>query len=115
MALSARSIDAMGMLPIGIEAIGMLPRLRQLSARRNRLVALPSSLGALTESLEVVLVGDNQLEALPASLADCPRLEELHAESTFVASIPEELAAAPRLRVLNLDNTPIASVPPAIA
>ena len=57
----------------------------------------------------------NRLSALPPSLGRCPRLEELDARSNALRDLPGELGQATSLRVLNLEDNPeLKSIPGAV-
>ncbi|KAK9817027.1 hypothetical protein WJX72_008577 [[Myrmecia] bisecta] len=88
--------------------------LRDFNIARNRLSGqLSADVGALAK-LEILNLKENKLTALPASLARCTNLVELHAGFNALASLPGEIGMLSKLRVLDVRNNLLRSLPAAM-
>lgn len=115
--LSGNALDA---LP---DDLHRLHRLRVLFCSNNRFVEMPRSLGrcaslemvafkanrirsvpaaALSPSLRWLILTDNAIEVLPASLGACTRMQKLMLAGNRLESLPAELAACSQLELLRI-------------
>ena len=77
----------------------------------RQLLFLPDGLGALGASLQRLLLGRNRLTALPASLGRLSRLTQLQVNWNQLAALPEELGGCGELRELQLSTNRVAALP----
>ncbi|RYD48149.1 MAG: protein kinase, partial [Verrucomicrobiaceae bacterium] len=80
-------------------------RLRWLILTDNRLETLPASIGSRTRLQKLMLAG-NRLENLPDEMAACENLELLRLSANRFISFPEWLFRLPRLAWLALGGNP---------
>ena len=79
----------------------------ELNLSQNRLSALPSELGELTQ-LESVDLSHNSFVALPECLLTAPKLTSLDAKHNFIAEVDAAaVSEAPRLQDLDLTSNPV--------
>lgn len=89
-------------------------RLRWLILTDNRLRDLPATLGQRPRLQKLMLSG-NQLAALPESLADAVNLELLRLAANHFEALPDWLVELPRLSWLAFSGNPCSPVPAAPA
>ena len=83
------------------------------------LTALPDEVIALAGTLEVLDIGRNRIETLPAAFARLRRLRILFGSGSPFRSLPEVLGECPSLKQIGfrgcgLETVPAASLPPAL-
>ena len=81
------------------------PRLRWLILTDNRIGQLPASIGRCGRLQKLMLAG-NRLETLPAELARCTRLELLRVAANRLVELPDWLLKMPRLSWLAFAGNP---------
>lgn len=109
--LSSNVLEA---LPARLGAV--LPRLRTLRAKYNRLAVLPAeALGALR--LEALDLEGNQVASLPddALPALGPQLRRLNLAANGLAALPDSVSRCRGLEALTLSNNPLTALPEALA
>ncbi len=94
-------------IPVGFQPA----RLRHLSLARNTITSLPEELFSHAGSLRVLLLHQNGLKMLPASLGGLIALEELDLSQNDLAVLPEELGHLLRLEILHLQSNRLRSLP----
>jgi Leucine-rich repeat (LRR) protein len=92
------------------ESVGRLTRLETLHLDDNALEAFPDRLRTMV-ALRVLSLPRNRLSALPPSVVDAPALVEVLAADNRVGAVPERLSAATALRVLDLTNNTVERLP----
>lgn len=86
--------------------------LRWLILTQNRIEALPATLGRCTGMQKLMLAG-NRLQKLPDTMADCRQLELLRIASNRFSALPDWLLALPRLSWLAYADNPLCDMPAA--
>ncbi len=79
--------------------------LRWLILTDNQIEALPESIAACIHLQKLMLAG-NQLSQLPKGLASCQKLQLLRISSNHLTSVPDELLSLPELAWLALAGNP---------
>ncbi|TQK10840.1 leucine-rich repeat-containing protein kinase family protein [Herbaspirillum sp. SJZ107] len=97
-----------------VPAAALPPALRWLILTDNCLTALPATIGHCTQLQKLMLAG-NQLTALPAELAACTRLELLRVAANRLTALPAWLLAMPRLAWLACAGNPFSTADEAAA
>ena len=93
------------------DTIGFLhARLRRIMLGRNRLVALPSSMGLLS-NLESLLLNWNKLETLPEETGNCTALTELQLSFNHLKQVPSTFSNLTALTTCALQNNHISLLP----
>lgn len=82
--------------------------LRWLILTDNRIAALPASIGRCTQLQKLMLAG-NRLTALPDTLASCSNLELLRVAANRLTALPDWLLAMPRLAWLAFAGNPFSA------
>lgn len=88
-----------------VAAAALPPTLRWLILTDNRLQTLPASIGCCTQMQKLMLAG-NQLRTLPPELALCTRLELLRIAANQLTEFPALLLTMPRLTWLAYAGNP---------
>lgn len=86
--------------------VSLPPGLRWLILTDNAVSALPASLGE-RPALQKLMLAGNQLRALPESLAQAHRLELIRLAANQLAQLPAWLTDLPRLAWLALSGNPL--------
>ncbi len=94
------------------ELFELADTLEMLDLSNNNLNALPSSFGRLYK-LRILFCSENQFTVLPEVLADCPLLDIVGFKSNRIDTVPPQ-SLNPNLRWLILTNNQIAELPAAI-
>lgn len=97
-----------------VPAAALPPALRWLILTDNCLSALPATIGQCTQLQKLMLAG-NQLTVLPAELAACTRLELLRIAANRLTALPAWLLTMPRLAWLAYAGNPFSAVDEAAA
>jgi len=97
------------------DAVGDLDALTDfLYLHDNQLTALPPSLARLTK-LRYLNISDNAFEVLPESISCMASLIELRASGNRLTWLPDSIGRLLRLRELHLRNNQLTSLPESIA
>jgi hypothetical protein len=112
--------------------LGRLGKLRVFFASYNRFTKLPAALGdctgleiiglranriaeldaaALPRSLVTLILTENRLQTLPASIARCAALRKIMLSGNQITRLPEELAACEQLEMLRLAANHLTTMP----
>jgi hypothetical protein len=97
-----------------VPATALPPSLRWLILTDNCISTLPASIGACAQLQKLMLAG-NQLSALPESLAQCQQLELLRIAANRLTALPAWLLALPRLAWLASAGNPFSAADEASA
>lgn len=131
--------DTLEILDLSSNALSALPddlprlhKLRIVFASGNRFTALPEVLGhceqlemvgfktnrirqvsanSLPARLRWLILTDNQIEALPAEIGRCQRLQKLALAGNLLQQLPPELAACTRLELLRIAANQLTELP----
>lgn len=95
------------------ESIGMLSELEELCLDDNELTRLPESLGKLSK-LRVLSLCENRLDSLPGSIGMLGGLEKLYLKNNQITVLPESLGDLSELESLVLSDNCLASLPRSI-
>jgi len=82
------------------------PKLRWLILTDNKIEKLPASLGSLSYLQKLMLAG-NRLQSLPESMASCKNLELIRISANQLTRLPPWLFALPRLSWLAYAGNPL--------
>lgn len=88
-----------------VPAAALPPRLRWLILTDNRIRELPASIGHCAQLQKLMLAG-NELRALPAEMAGCKRLELLRIAANQLEALPHWVLELPRLSWLAYAGNP---------
>ena len=91
-----------------VPAASLPPALRWLILTDNRIAALPASIGRCTGLQKLMLAG-NLLSELPVALADCSKLELLRIAANRLTTLPRWLLDMPRLAWLAFAGNPFSA------
>lgn len=91
-----------------VPAAALPPSLRWLILTDNRIAALPASIGRCSQLQKLMLAG-NHLRELPPSLAHCSQLELLRIAANRLTSLPAWLGEMPRLAWLAFAGNPFSA------
>jgi hypothetical protein len=80
--------------------LGQLPRLDTLGFKSNRLVEVPDA--ALSPRLRWLILTDNRIATLPASLTHCLRMQKLMLAGNRLRTLPAGVGRLQRLELLRL-------------
>jgi hypothetical protein len=90
--------------------VGQLPKLYMLSFKANMIAVVPED--SLPPSLTWLILTDNSIPRLPASIGSLTRLRKLMLASNDLESLPEEIALCRSLELVRLSNNRLKALPP---
>ncbi len=93
--------------------LGQCPQLQMVGFKSNQIRSVPAA--ALPPQLRWLILTDNQIEALPAGLGDCSRLQKLMLAGNRLQQLPPELARCQQLELLRISANAINTLPPWLA
>lgn len=93
-----------------VDAAALPPSLRWLILTDNRIQQLPASIGKCA-SLQKLMLAGNQLEELPGEMSSCVSLEMLRLSANRFHTLPDWLLRLPRLTWLALAGNPCSTRP----
>lgn len=91
------------------EVLGECPRLEMVGFKSNRIRTVSAS--ALPTRLRWLILTDNDLDALPASLGERDRLQKLMLAGNRLKTLPDSLCQHPRLELLRIAANRLESLP----
>jgi len=91
------------------EILGQCPELSMLGFKSNKISTLAAE--ALPSKLRWLILTDNQLDLLPASLGQCSYLQKLMLAGNKLTQLPDEMAACENLELLRISANRFASLP----
>ena len=103
---------AAGLTTFPEEILGLADSLEVLDLSNNQLTALPDSVAQL-HNLRAVFFNNNQFEVVPEVLAQCPQLSMIGFKANQIATVPAA-ALPPRTRWLILTDNRIETLPEAM-
>jgi len=80
--------------------LGRLPVLDTLGFKANRIADVPPE--ALSPSLRWLILTDNRIPAMPATLTNCPRMQKLMLAGNRLTGLPDRMDRLQRLELLRL-------------
>jgi Leucine-rich repeat (LRR) protein len=86
-----------------------------LDIRDNQLVGLPESIGLLHANLKKLLLGRNRISALPATLGMLSNLVHLQLNWNQLTALPDEIGACTALEELQLSYNKLRMIPQAFS
>jgi Leucine-rich repeat (LRR) protein len=92
------------------ELFTSFPNLVELDLSRNRLKALPASIGQL-KNVKRLIVDRNKLETLPKEIGQMEKLQELILNRNELTSIPKEISGLKNLYLIDLWSNNISDLP----
>lgn len=89
--------------------LGQCPALEMVGFKSNRITRIQED--ALPPSLRWLILTDNRIEEIPASIGRCTRLRKLMLAGNRLTSLPDEMASCVSLELLRLSANRFASLP----
>ncbi len=89
--------------------LGQCPQLEMVGFKSNRIAEIPEE--ALPPQLRWLILTDNQIARLPASIGRCHRLQKLMLAGNHLSTLPEEMAACSSLELLRLSANHFHALP----
>ncbi len=91
------------------EVLGRLPHLEMVGFKANQIRHLAAA--ALPAQLRWLILTDNQLNELPATIGNCSRLQKLMLAGNQLQHLPDEMAACRNLELLRIAANRFESLP----
>ncbi|AXF22862.1 protein kinase [Burkholderia pyrrocinia] len=91
------------------EALGACPQLDMIGFKANRIRTVPR--GALPRALRWLILTDNDIDALPADIGDCSRLQKLMLAGNRLRALPAEMAACRALELVRVSANRLDALP----
>lgn len=91
------------------EILGQCPELSMVGFKSNKISTLAAE--ALPSKLRWLILTDNQLDLLPASLGQCSSLQKLMLAGNKLTQLPDEMAACENLELLRISANRFESLP----
>ena len=92
------------------EVLGACPQLTLVGFKSNRIDSVPAA--SLPAALRWLILTDNRIAELPASLAQCRGLRKLALAGNRLMAVPEELQACRELELLRISANEVSEIPP---
>jgi hypothetical protein len=90
--------------------LGACPNLTMIGFKSNRITTVPDD--ALPPGLRWLILTDNAVAALPATIGRCPDLQKLMLAGNQLRALPQELAACTKLELLRIAANRLMVLPP---
>jgi hypothetical protein len=91
------------------EVLGTCAQLDMIGFKANRIRAVPR--GSLPRALRWLILTDNEIDALPAEIGDCSRLQKLMLAGNRLRALPAEMAACRSLELVRLSANRLDALP----
>ncbi|RYY72890.1 MAG: protein kinase, partial [Comamonadaceae bacterium] len=91
------------------EALGRCEMLEMVGFKSNRIAEVPSE--ALPPGLRWLILTDNRIETLPASIGACTRLQKLMLAGNRLSALPDAMAACRSLELVRLSANALDALP----
>jgi len=91
------------------EVLAKCPQLSMVGFKSNQITTVPEH--ALPENLRWLILTDNQIEKLPASIGQHRQLQKLMLAGNKLTSLPEEMAHCRNLELLRISANQLESLP----
>jgi len=89
--------------------LGACLNLTMIGFKSNRIRTVPAS--ALPPALRWLILTDNAIDALPATIGRCPQLQKLMLAGNRLTALPPELAACTKLELLRIAANRLPALP----
>lgn len=89
--------------------LGQMPQLEMVGFKACQIRHVPAD--SLPPQLRWLILTDNQIQALPESIGNCPRLQKLMLSCNQLSHLPTSLARCLRLELLRIASNRFESVP----
>ena len=90
--------------------LGQCPQLQMVGFKANQIRNVPAT--ALPPQLRWLILTDNQIDALPASIGDCSQMQKLMLAGNRLQQLPIELAQCQKLELLRISANQLGTMPP---
>ncbi|MCA8098250.1 leucine-rich repeat-containing protein kinase family protein [Burkholderia contaminans] len=91
------------------DVLGACGQLDMIGFKANRIQTVPS--GSLPRALRWLILTDNAIDALPADIGDCSRLQKLMLAGNRLRTLPTEMAACRALELVRLSANRLDALP----
>lgn len=91
------------------DVLGACPQLDMIGFKANRIRTVPR--GSLPRALRWLILTDNEIDALPAEIGDCSRLQKLMLAGNRLRALPAEMAACGALELVRLSANLLDELP----
>ncbi|MDD1784118.1 leucine-rich repeat-containing serine/threonine-protein kinase [Enterovibrio sp. ZSDZ35] len=91
------------------EVLGACPNLEMVGFKSNQIVHVPE--GALPQKLRWLILTNNQIETLPDSLGERPRLQKLALAGNRIAALPASMAKLENLELVRISANQLTACP----
>lgn len=91
------------------DVLGACGQLDMIGFKANRIQTVPS--GSLPRALRWLILTDNAIDALPADIGDCSRLQKLMLAGNRLRALPAEMAACRALELVRLSANRLDALP----
>ncbi|WP_175721399.1 leucine-rich repeat-containing protein kinase family protein [Burkholderia anthina] len=91
------------------EVLGTCAQLDMIGFKANRIRTVPPH--SLPRALRWLILTDNEIEALPAGIGDCSRLQKLMLAGNRLRALPPEMAACRALELVRLSANRLDALP----
>lgn len=90
--------------------LGQCPQLQMVGFKANQIQSV--SAAALPPQLRWLILTDNQIEALPASIGECSQMQKLMLAGNRLRQLPDQLAQCQQLELLRISANQLGMMPP---
>jgi hypothetical protein len=91
------------------EVLGACAQLDMIGFKANRIRTVPAR--SLPAALRWLILTDNEIDALPDEIGDCPRLQKLMLAGNRLRTLPDRLAACRALELVRLSANRLQTLP----
>ena len=92
------------------DVLGQCPQLQMVGFKANQIQNVPAA--ALPPQLRWLILTDNQIEALPASIGECSQMQKLMLAGNRLRQLPDQLAQCLQLELLRISANQLGVMPP---
>ena len=85
------------------------PDLKMISFKANQITKIPE--GSLPENIRWLILTDNQIETLPASIGECSKLQKLMLAGNRLTTLPVEMKRCRNLELLRVSANRLEALP----
>jgi hypothetical protein len=91
------------------EVLGKMKNLDIVGFKANKIKTIPED--SIPENLRWLILTDNEINELPASIGKCTRLQKLMLAGNKLTRLPEEMANCKRLELLRISANQLEAIP----